>query len=178
MDLSQSRIIVTLTQQGLMGRMRPTHTVAAKSFSGKVEISPRNETDLKVELNAESRSLENIDKEMAEIERREFQNVLRNVVLEVDKFPTIKFASTSVTNVKSSGDNRTFTLTGDLNLHGVTKSVSFPVNVNMTKDQLRATGEAKLKQSDYGIKPYEGGFGLIKIGDEVKVAFTVVAKAI
>jgi polyisoprenoid-binding protein YceI len=58
----------------------------------------------------------------------------------------------------------------------VTKPVSIPIDATIGKDQIRATGEAKLKQSDYGMQPFERGMGFIKIGDEVKVSFEVVAK--
>lgn len=114
---------------------------------------------------------------MGEFERKEFHAALRNTVLEVETFPLIKFASTSLTDVQKTGDKRSFTLTGDLTLHGVTKRVSFPINATISDTELRATGEAKLKQSDFGMKPFEKGLGLIKIGDEVKVTFTIVAKS-
>ena len=54
-------------------------------------------------------------------------------------------------------------------MHGVTKRVAFPVNCNHQRNrELRAAGEAKLKQSDFGMKPFEKGLGLIKIGDETE----------
>ena len=62
-------------------------------------------------------------------------------------------------------------------MRDTTKRVSFPVAVTIAKDQLRATGEASLKQSDFGIKPYSGKLGLIKIGDDVKINFEIVAKS-
>jgi polyisoprenoid-binding protein YceI len=175
-DASQSQINAILDQQGLIVRRHPNHTVAAKSFSGKINL-PKDEAHLAVTLEAQTDALTNIDSTMGDFERKEFHAALRNEVLETGKFPTIQFRSVSVANIQRSGDNRTFTLTGDLTLHGVTRRVVFPVKATITKDQLQATGEAKLKQSDFGMKPFEKGLGLIKIGDEVKVTFTVVAKA-
>jgi len=58
----------------------------------------------------------------------------------------------------------------------VTKRVTVPVKVTFSDGQIDATGEASLKQTTFGITPYTGGFGTIKIGDEVKVTFSVVAK--
>ena len=49
--------------------------------------------------------------------------------LEVESFPTITFVSTGY-----SGDADGGTLTGDLTLHGVTKSISFPVKRNAEGD--------------------------------------------
>jgi polyisoprenoid-binding protein YceI len=174
-DAAQSQINVILAQEGFISKRYPTHRVVVKNFNGKIDL-PKEETRLSVEVEAEAGSLTNVDEAMSEFERKEFHQVLRNVVLESSKFPTVKFASISVANVQRSGDNRSFTLNGDLTLHGVTKRVSFPVNVTLTKDQIRATGEATLKQSDFGMKPFEKGLGLIKVGDEVKVNFVMVAK--
>lgn len=176
-DASQSQIKVLLNQRGLIARRHPNHTVLAKSFSGKINL-PKDEARLTVTLETQSASLTNVDTTMGDFERKEFHAALRNEVLETEKFPTIQFSSVSVANIQRSGDHRTFTLTGDLTLHGVTQRVVFPVKATITKDQLQASGEAKLKQSDFGMKPFEKGLGLIKISDEVTVAFTITAKAL
>ena len=70
-----------------------------------------------------------------------------------------------------------FTLNGDLTLRDATRLVSFPVAVTISKDRLRATGDAELKQTDFEIKPYSGKLGMIRIGDEVKISFAIVAKS-
>jgi polyisoprenoid-binding protein YceI len=176
-DLSQSRVIATLTQEGFIARRYPTHRVEVKNFGGKIEVSERDETQIAVEVEAETKSLTNVDEGMTDFERREFHNVLNNLVLESDKFPKIKFVSASVSDARKSGETRTFTLNGDLTMRDATKRVSFPVAVTIAKDRLRATGEAALKQSDFGIKPYSGKLGLIKIGDDVKIEFEIVAKS-
>jgi polyisoprenoid-binding protein YceI len=176
-DLSLSRVTATLTQEGFISRRYATHRVEVKNFGGKIEVSERDEARLAVEVEAEAKSLTNVDEGMTEFERNEFHNVLNNQVLESDKFPKIKFVSASVSEARKSGETRTFTLNGDLTLRDVTKQVSFPVSATFSKDQLRATGEAELKQTDFGIKPYSGKLGVIKIGDVVKINFEIVAKS-
>jgi polyisoprenoid-binding protein YceI len=176
-DLSQSRVIATLTQEGFISRRYPNHRVEVKNFSGRVEAPERDETRIAVEVEAEAKSLTNADESMTEFERREFHNVLNNLVLESEKFPSIKFVSVSVSDARKSGETRSFTLNGDLTLRDVTKRVSFPITVKISKDQLRATGEAELKQTDFGIKPYSGKLGMIKIGDVVKINFEIVANS-
>lgn len=174
-DATNSEIAVTLTQEGMISRRYPTHKVLAKSFNGKV-VLPKDETGMTVELEADPKQLTNVDAAMGDFERKEFHNVLRNQILEADKFPTIKFASVSVGNVQRDGDKRSFTLIGDLTVHGTTKRVSFPVNATLSEKELRAIGEEKVKLTDFGLKPFEKGMGLIKIADELKVSFTVIAK--
>lgn len=175
-DLSQSQVAVTLSQEGFIARRYPTHRVEVRNFSGKIDVLEKDETQVAVEVEAETKSLTNVDQAMSDFERKEFHGVLNNTVLESDKYPKIKFVSTSISDARKSGESRNFTLNGDLTLRDATKPVSFPVTVTMTKDQLRATGEAKFKQTDFGMTPYSGKLGLISIGDEVKVSFTIVAK--
>jgi len=175
-ESSQSQITVLASQEGLMSKLRPNHRIAVKTFSGSVRLPPGEGTQVALELEAEARSLTNIDKDISDLERREFQATLHDTVMETTRFPKIKFQSVSVTDLRTSGEGRSFTLNGDLTLHGVTKRVAVPVTVIITPGQLRATGEAKLKQTDFEMKPYSGGFGAIKIGDEVKVSFVIVAK--
>jgi polyisoprenoid-binding protein YceI len=81
----------------------------------------------------------------------------------VKEFPTITFKSTSVT---STGDKK-FDVTGDLTLHGVTKSITVPlefVGAADTKMGSRAGYEAhfSVKRSDYGMDKMVG-----MVGDDV-----------
>jgi len=176
-ELSESSVTATLKQDGFIARRYPTHHVEVKNFSGKIEAPEGDETRIAVEVEAEAKSLTNVDEGMTEFERKEFHNVLNNLVLESDKFPKIKFVSSSVSDARKSGETRAFTLNGELTMRDVTKRVSFPVVVTLSNDQLRATGDAELKQTDFGITPYSGKLGLIRIGDEIKINFAIVAKS-
>jgi polyisoprenoid-binding protein YceI len=175
LDLAQSQLVLTLVQEGLLSKKYPTHQVAVKNFDVVVTM-PRDEKQTAVQVSAEAKSFANADKTMSEFERRGFHDVLHNKVLECDRFPAVQFKSVGLSDFKKVGDTRTFTLNGDLSLHGVTRRASFPVSVTLSGDQLLATGEAKLKQSDYGITPYSGSVGLIKIGDELQINFSIIAK--
>lgn len=173
---AQSQITLTLVQEGLLRKIYPTHQVAVKSFSGRIQL-PADESKSVAELDAEAKSFVNIDKDMKDFERRGFHKVLHEDVLASERHPTIKFRSVSVSNIQKSGDQRSFTLHGDLTLRGVTKRVAFPVKVTLQGNQLRATGEEHIKQTDFGITPYSGGLGTIKMGDQLKVSFVIVAQA-
>jgi polyisoprenoid-binding protein YceI len=89
------------------------------------------------------------------------------------QYPNISFKSTKVEKV----DDKTLSVTGDLTLHGVTRSVSVPVELagrgEFPKGTFRAGIEATftVKMSDYGIKGMPGA-----VADEVKliVAFECV----
>lgn len=91
---------------------------------------------------------------------------------EVEKYPTITFKSTSITN--SGGKLQ---LTGDLTLHGVTKSVTLdvdgPAPAQTGKDGKTRSGfsaEGKLHRTDFGIG---SKFGAAMVGDDVKFSIDV-----
>lgn len=65
---------------------------------------------------------------------------------DVEKFPTATFVSTSI---KPAGD--AFEVTGDLTLHGVTKSITFPAKLAINGDEVTATAEFAINRKDFGI---------------------------
>lgn len=77
------------------------------------------------------------------------------------QYPTIAFKSTSV---KKAADNK-LEVTGDLTLHGVTKSIVVPVEVVGTGEFPKGTGRAgieavfTIKTSDFQIKGMPGALG-------------------
>ncbi len=67
---------------------------------------------------------------------------------DVQKFPTATFESTTI----DAGDSPTaFTITGNLTLHGVTKSIQFPAKVTATDAALQATAEFVINRKDFGL---------------------------
>ena len=174
-DASQSQITISLTQEGAIRRLHPSHTIAVRTYTSKLTL-PKDETKTAFELTVEAKSLINVDKTMGDFERKGFQNVLQTQVLESDKYPQIVFKSAGLTALKKDGDKRTFTLNGTLAFRGVTRQVSFPVTATFGKEAISASGSTKIKQTDFGITPYADALGAIKVGDEMTINFSVVAK--
>ncbi|MGV3771316.1 MAG: YceI family protein [Verrucomicrobiales bacterium] len=81
---------------------------------------------------------------------------------------------------RKAGDPLVFNAKGDLTVAGVTKPVNMDVTLVPEGDKLKAVGTAKIKMTDFGIKPPAPavGLGLIKTGDDVTISFEwVTAKA-
>ena len=92
---------------------------------------------------------------------------------DVKNFPTITFKSTAVTEV-SKGN---LEVTGNLTMHGVTKTVVIQAKNLGTMPGMKAgsvvagfEGSLKLNRSDYGIK-----YGIPAVGDEVEITLNVEA---
>jgi polyisoprenoid-binding protein YceI len=68
---------------------------------------------------------------------------------DVQKFPKARFTSTQV---KPGGEKgATHTITGNLELHGVTKSITFPANVRVKGDAVDVDAEFAINRKDFGI---------------------------
>ncbi len=116
------------------------------TFDGKFQWDADKPNASNIEITIETAS---IDSNHAERDK----HLRGNDFLDVKKYPTATFKSTSYTSTgKGKG-----TITGDLTLHGVTKSITFPVSqLGEGKDpwggyRTGFEGTTKLKLSDYGI---------------------------
>ena len=88
----------------------------------------------------------------------------------VGEFPMTTF---DITAVEPAGAN--FTVTGNLTLHGITKSISFPADVQITDEDVRLQAEFFIKRFDFDIKYPGRADDLIR--DEVVIRLDITANA-
>lgn len=68
---------------------------------------------------------------------------------DVEKFPKASFTSSEI---KAGGSNgATHTVTGELDLHGVKKTISFPATITVGADAVTGTAEFVINRKDFGI---------------------------
>jgi polyisoprenoid-binding protein YceI len=68
---------------------------------------------------------------------------------DVEKFPKATFTSSQI---KAGGDSgATHTVTGELNLHGVKKTISFPATITVNADAASGSAEFVINRKDFGI---------------------------
>ncbi len=97
-------------------------------------------------------------------------------VLEVTKYPEIMYEA-PVLSITSLGDSLySAALEGNLTLHGVTCRQQVTARIAVFGTMLRASGEFTLKQTDYQIKLISVAGGAIKLKDELKLSFEMVAR--
>lgn len=87
---------------------------------------------------------------------------------EVALYPTASFASTAI-----DGADGTYTVTGNLTLHGITKSLSFEAEVELNDSSLTAESEFSFNRKDFGVN-YDGLADNI-ILDDVVIGFLIEA---
>lgn len=88
---------------------------------------------------------------------------------DVAKYPEATFVSTSI---KPGGDKgASHTVTGNLTLHGVTKSVTFPATINVTPDVASVDSTFSINRKDFGINYAGQADNLIR--DDVVLKLTI-----
>lgn len=68
---------------------------------------------------------------------------------EVEKYPKASFASTKI--APEAGKADTFTVTGDLEMRGVKKSITFPATIKIANGAAEVKSEFSINRKDFGI---------------------------
>ena len=142
---------------GLFSAAGHEHEVSAPIAAGAIDDSQASHVWLRIEA-AKMTVLPEKDQEAV-------QSTMQNSVLESAKFQEIRFESTSIHKI----DNDKWTITGNLTLHGKTSSISFDV-LDKAGTYL---GQARIKQTDFGIQPISAAGGTVKVPNEVKVDLVI-----
>ena len=173
-DPSQSRFMVKVSKDGLLSVLAHDHNIAIRDFSGVAQFTPGPISPASLQLTIKSESLAVTDKVSAS-DRQKIEKTMHDEVLEVGKHPEIVFKSTKIDIDKTEDGQFQAKIWGELTLHGVTKSGLVSATVTTSGDTLHAKGSFPLRQSEYSIKPVSAGGGTIKVKDELRFTFDIVA---
>ena len=95
-----------------------------------------------------------------------------------DKNPLITFQLTDVSPIKLTGKDVETTVTGNLNMAGLSKKITFKSTGNLLTDgSYQFKGSVPVKLSDFKMKPPTAMMGMLKTGDAVTIKFDVTFKS-
>jgi len=164
LDPDSATLVVKTGRRGAAAKAGHDLVIDVTSWEATVEAGDRPD-QLSFELRAEPASLRVregsggiqplADDDKAEIER--------TIAAQVLSGETIAFRSA---DVEASDDGRRLRIGGELSMNGVTRPLEFDLDVNAGG---KVTGGATVKQTDWGIEPYSGLFGALKVKDEVEI---------
>ncbi len=138
-----------------------SHNGGFQKFSGDIDYTG-DPTTSRVRINIQTDSLTSDDPKLtAHLKTADF--------FDVAKFPQATFESTAI---KPGGEKgASHTVTGNLTLHGVTKSVTFPATISATADAVTVNSNFAINRKDFGINYAGAQDNLIR--DEVVLTLTV-----
>jgi polyisoprenoid-binding protein YceI len=181
---NRSNVYIQVWKDGVAAAVAHDHVVEAHEISGTIIGDIADLTASKVDVTVKTASLTTDDSKSrarfkleGEVPEKDIAAVLKNMKasdqLDVEKFPTVRFVSKSV-----SKDGDKLVLIGDFTLHGVTKEIKVPVTFSMKDaDTVEGKGSFSIQTPDYGIEPYSALFGAIKNKPGITIHLRLVGKA-
>jgi polyisoprenoid-binding protein YceI len=142
-------------------RVGGSHEGSFKRFTGTLTLSPEKLEESKLSLDIETASVSTDAPKLTEhLKSPDF--------FDVAKFSKATFRSTSIKPSTAKGS--THTITGNLDFHGIRRSISFPANITVTPEKVSGTAQFSMNrkdfkvifdgEADYAIKDYV----LVKLG--------------
>ncbi len=173
-DAGQSQFNVHVVADGLLSMFGHNPAIAICGFGGDVRFNAGTFGAASLLMLVQAASLVVRDK-VSDKDRREIERMMRDDVLETTRYPEVMYASANVSARATSEALYDLGINADLTLHGVTRRCPVNAQVSLNGETLRARGEFSLRQSDYNIKPISIAGGTLKVRDELKFSFDIVA---
>ena len=177
LSLRVSTFTVQAFAAGMLSALGHDPTFAARDYSGEIECNPDTGEGASLVLRVKAASLKLVN-DFSSKDRRTIEDTMQAEVLESATFPDITYDSPASVTVATRTVDGQFDLAmnGTLALHGVSRRHPITAKVIASAAMLRAFGQFAIRQSDYGIKPVNVGGGALKVKDELKCVFDVVAR--
>ena len=175
-EASRSRFIAQAFAEGLLSAFGHNPRLAIRGFEGEVEFDPAAPNAASVWMKARADSLVVID-DISEKDRREIERVTREELLEAARSPEVVFQSAIVTAHQTAENRFQVRGAGNLSLRGVTRELAIDAMALVEGDELRAQGGFTLRLTDFNIRPVSVAGGLLKLKDEVRLSFDILAYA-
>jgi polyisoprenoid-binding protein YceI len=127
---------------GFVGaKITGSHDGGFNSFSGTVAVANGTPEGANVEVVIDTTSLwADNEKLTGHLKSADF--------FDVENHPTATFTSTAI----AANEDGSYTLTGSLDLHGITKQISFPANIEVDDHGFSAAAEFAINRMDFDIK--------------------------
>lgn len=100
-------------------------------------------------------------------DKAEIEQTLRAKVLDASRYPVAFYRA------KFSGDENQQNFEGQLTLKGTTRTLKIKGHAERTTRGIHLEGQARILQSDFGIKPFQAFLGALKVKDEIEVSWSI-----
>jgi polyisoprenoid-binding protein YceI len=172
------RVLAKTGREGLAARAGHDLTLEITRWSAQVTVPDADGgglagTSVTAELDLGSLAVREGSggaKPLTDKDRRDIQGTARKILGDAAQ---ATFTSTGVT--PAAGASASGAIEGTLTLHGTSR----PLRLQVTSPAPgRYRGSTTLRQTDFGITPYSGFFGTLKLKDEIGIEFEVSIKGI
>jgi polyisoprenoid-binding protein YceI len=176
-DTRTSQFMVQAFASGMIAAVAHSPRMLIRDWKGTAQMNAGTLTDASLEVRVNPGSLEVMD-ELRDDDRRMLHRVMNDEVLETVRYPEVVYKSSGIRADKVRDNVYRFSISGKLSLHGVTNEQDVSCQVSFGSDSAHLNGTFNLLQSDYDIRIASIAGGTLKLRDELKFSFYVVARKV
>lgn len=119
------------------------HEGGFKNISGMIDLVNEKPEESSVSVDIDMKSVfSDADKLTDHLKTGDF--------FEVEKYPKSTFVSTKIISDSAKGEN-SYTVTGDLEMRGTKKSITFPAKIAVNDEKVDVDAEFAINRKDFGI---------------------------
>lgn len=172
LDPSTGSLRAELFRDGPLAAFGHDHQIASSSFTGTIELSSASAT---LSMTVDARALR-VEDPLPEGDLARIAATMRGSKgLDVERYPAMTLVSDSIEPVPEEQD--VWHLIGRFSMHGSTQTIEAPVTMALGPGGGRwFSGYVRLRQSDFGIKPYSAFAGAVRVRDDFVVTFSLLGR--
>jgi polyisoprenoid-binding protein YceI len=137
-----------------------SHNGSFKQFKGTIDLVNNSVENSRVSIDIEANSVMTDEPDLTKhLQTPDF--------FDVAKFPKATFVSTKIDPNTTGG--ATHSITGNFDLHGVKKSISFPATIQISADSVSVNAEFAINRKDFGLLYPGKADDLIRDGVVIKL---------
>jgi polyisoprenoid-binding protein YceI len=177
----QSTLHILVYRGGTMAQLGHNHVISSANISGEVWLHESLEkSGFTIEFPVNELIVDEVQARVAEGSDFEKpvnddagagtkRNMLKPESLDGERYPTITLRSVNITGTREQPQ-----VTAQITIKDQSREVTLPVELTVTPESLRATGEFTIRQTDFGIKPLSIMMGAIQVQDQLTIRFELV----
>ncbi len=183
-DTGRSLLQILVYRGGKLAALGHNHVIASRDLTGTVtRADPMTAARFEIRLPVASLTVD--EPELRRQAGADFQtevpqsardgtrrNLLSGAVLDAEHFAEIRVLATDVQDLQ----NERFDVGVDVEIKGQTHRLRVPVQLQVSANELSASGELPVLQSDLGLTPFTALLGALAVENQMLVRFRVVAK--
>jgi YceI-like domain len=180
---TKSELVLFVYREGPMAALGHNHVIVNRQLSGTIWLAPRSE-DSQFELAVPSAQFSVDEPELRRAAGEDFakevlpeartgtlRNMLSPALLNAAAFPQI-----TVRSVRCSAGPSGWHADLAVEVAGHSSRVTAAFIETQSADQVEASGEFEMRQSQLGLKPFSVMLGVLAVRDEMRVRFKIVAR--
>ncbi len=141
-----------------------SHNGSFKQFAGAIDLGKNNVEDSRVTIDIETASVVTDEDDLT-------KHLKTPDFFDVAKYPKATFTSTKIEPNNAGG--ATHNVTGNFELHGIKKSITFPATITVAPDSVSVNAEFSINRQDFGLVYPGKADDLIRDGVVIKLTLKV-----